>query len=299
MSPPAIATGQYAELGHGIRLHYASCGESGRPLMLFLHGFPEYWGAWEELLPLAGATHWAVAPDLRGYNLSSQPTEVAAYRVREIVGDLERFVARLGVDRVVVVAHDWGGAVAWQWAIAQPRRIERLIVLNSPHPIPFARDLVASAAQQQASAYMNWLRAPGSEEALAKRDFAALDSFFLGMPRADAPWYTAERAARYREVWRRGLTGGVNYYRASPLYPPTAAEPGPAALQLRPADFRVRVPTLVIWGEGDFALPLRLLDGLDELVDDLAVRRMPRATHWLAHEEPDAIARSIRDFISA
>jgi pimeloyl-ACP methyl ester carboxylesterase len=292
-----ITTGQYADLGNGIRLHYASCGERRRPLVLFLHGFPEYWGAWEELLPFFAGTHYAVAPDLRGFNLSSQPVEVAAYRVREIVGDLERFVAHLGFDHAIVVAHDWGGAVAWQWAIARPERVSKLIVLNSPHPVPFARELASNPVQQRASAYMNWLRAPGAEEALAKDDFVRLDEFFLGMRRADAPWYTAERRARYHAVWARGLTGGLNYYRASPLYPPADGDPGPKALQLKPADFHVRVPTLVIWGEADTALPVTLLDGLMELVDDLTVHRLPCATHWLAHEEPDGVARLILDFI--
>jgi len=292
-----IDTGQYAGLGNGIRLHYASGGVRGRPLMLLLHGFPEYWGAWEELLPLVGDTHLAVAPDLRGFNRSTQPTEVKAYRAREIVGDLERFVAHLGYDRAVVVAHDWGGAVAWQWAIAQPQRISALIVLNSPHPIPFARELVSNPVQQRASAYMNWLRKPGSEGVLAKDDYVRLDEFFLGMQRDDAIWYTPERRRRYHEVWARGLTGGVNYYRASPLYPPTDADSGPRALQLKPADFHVTVPTLVIWGEADSALPVTLLDGLDELVDDLKVCRLPRATHWLAHEEPGEIARLIHEFI--
>lgn len=293
-----IAAGQYTDLGNGIRLHYASCGERGRPLLLFLHGFPEYWGAWEELLPAFARTHYAVAPDLRGFNLSSQPVEVAAYRAREIVGDLERFVAHLGYDRATVVAHDWGGAVAWQWAIARPQRIERLVVLNSPHPIPFARELVSNPAQQQASAYMNWLRAPGAEEVLARDDYARLDDFFLRMQRPEAPWYTDERRARYHAVWARGLTGGLNYYRASPLYPPTADDRGPATLRLDPAAFRVKVPTLVVWGEADTALPVTLLDGLDELVDDLTVCRLPRATHWLAHEEPDAVADAIRAFVA-
>ncbi len=178
-----IATGQYAELGNGIRLHYASCGERGRPLMIFLHGFPEYWGAWEEVLPSFGGTHHAVAPDLRGFNLSTQPAAVDAYRAREIVGDLERLVAHFGEDRAIVVAHDWGGAVAWQWAIAKPERISKLIVLNSPHPIPFARALVSDPAQQQASAYMNWLRKPGSEDALARDGYRRLDDFFLQMDR--------------------------------------------------------------------------------------------------------------------
>jgi epoxide hydrolase 4 len=292
-----IASGQYAELGNGIRLHYASCGERGRPLMLFLHGFPEYWGAWEELLPRFGDTHHAVAPDLRGFNLSSQPTEIGAYRAREIVGDLERFVACLGAKHAIVVAHDWGGAIAWQWAIAAPPRIAKLIVLNSPHPIPFARELVSNPAQQQASGYMNWLRAPGAEGALARDDYARLDDFFHGMRRIDAPWYTDERRARYHAVWKRGLTGGLNYYRASPLYPPTVTDPGPASLHLKPEDFRVRVPTLVIWGEADTALPVTLLDGLDELVDDLTVCRLPNATHWLVHEEPGEVARLIDAFI--
>ncbi len=129
-----ITTGQYADLGNGIRLHYASCGERSRPLVLFLHGFPEYWGAWEELLPSFAGTHYAVAPDLRGFNLSSQPAEVAAYRAREIVGDLERFVAHLGFDRAIVVAHDWGGAVAWQWAIARPERVSKLVILELAAP---------------------------------------------------------------------------------------------------------------------------------------------------------------------
>jgi pimeloyl-ACP methyl ester carboxylesterase len=293
-----IATWQYAELGNGIRLHYASCGERGRPLMIFLHGFPEYWGAWEEVLPSFGGTHHAVAPDLRGFNLSTQPAAVDAYRAREIVGDLERLVAHFGEDRAIVVAHDWGGAVAWQWAIAKPERISKLIVLNSPHPIPFARALASDPAQQQASAYMNWLRRPGSEDALARDGYRRLDDFFLQMARPDAPWYTAARAARYHEVWDRGLTGGVNYYRASPLYPPTPEEPGPAALRLKPEDFRVRVPALVIWGEADIALPVTLLDGLDELVDDLTVCRLPKATHWLAHEEPGEVVRLIRAFIA-
>lgn len=292
-----IAAGQFAELGNGIRLHYAACGERGRPLLLFLHGFPEYWAAWEDVMPLFAQTHFAVAPDLRGFNLSSQPTDVAAYRAREIVSDLDRLVTNLGYERATVVAHDWGGAVAWQWAISRPGRFDRLVSVNCPHPVPFARDLVARPEQQQASAYMNWLRAPGAETALAKDDFARLEGFFHAMRRDDAPWYTPGRAQRYREVWRRGLTGGLNYYRASPLYPPTADDPGPATLRLDPSDFRVRVPTLVVWGEADIALPVTLLDGLEAVVDDLTIRRLPKATHWLAHEEPGEIGAAIRAFI--
>ncbi len=183
--------------------------------------------------------------------------------------------------------------------IAHPQRIERLVSLNSPHPIPFWRDLASDPVQQAASAYMNWLRAPGAEQGLAKHDYQALEGFFLGMQRPDHAWYTPERAARYREAWARGLTGGINYYRASPLHPPTASEPGPTALTLDPAQFRVRVPTLVLWGGADTALPPRLLEGLSELVDDLTIERLPDATHWLAHEEPERIAAAIHAFCGA
>ncbi len=250
-----ISSGQFADVGRGIRLHYASAGAPAARPILFLHGFPEYWAAWEDVLPFFAEGWHAVAPDLRGFNLSSQPVDVAAYRVREIVADLEGLCEYFQWPRVTVVGHDWGGAAAWQWAIARPQRVERLVVLNSPHPIPYARDLASDPVQQAASAYMNWLRAQGAELGLAKHDYRALDSFFLDMQRPSHVWYTPERAARYREVWARGLVGGLNYYRASPLHPPTAAEPGPATLMLDPTHFRVQVPTLVLWGEADTALP--------------------------------------------
>jgi pimeloyl-ACP methyl ester carboxylesterase len=289
-----ISSGHYAKLPNGISLHYARAGSGDAAPILLLHGFPEYWGAWEDLMPLLADEYQLVAPDLRGFNLSSQPLDVPSYRAREIVSDLELFCEHLGWDRITVVAHDWGGAVAWQWAIARPQRIARLVMLNSPHPIPFARALASNPAQQAASEYMNWLRAPGSETGLVKHDFAALEGFFLRMQRNDARWYTPKRALRYQEVWARGMTGGVNYYRASPLHPPIA---GGATAELDPVNFHVRVPTLVLWGEADTALPASLLVGLEELIDDLTIQRLPRATHWLAHEEPDVIAAAIRTFI--
>jgi pimeloyl-ACP methyl ester carboxylesterase len=294
-----IKVGQFANLPNGVTLHYASCGEPGRPLVLCLHGFPEYWAAWEDVLPLLGATHYAVAPDLRGFNLSSQPADIAAYRAREIVGDLLQLIGALGYRRATVVAHDWGGAVAWALAIARADVVERLIVLNSPHPIPFARELAHNPAQQAASAYMNWLRAAGAEQRLAQDDFRRLRSFFDAMHRPDAPWLTPARLARYKAVWARGLTGALNYYRASPLYPPVGDDPGAGRLRLAPADFVVRVPTLVLWGMRDAALLPSLLDGLDELVPELTIERLEHATHWLVHEEPDVVANRVLAFSGA
>lgn len=298
MTNAVIRTGQFVDLPHGIRLHVASCGDPAAPLLLFLHGFPEYWGAWRELLPRFADRWHAVAPDLRGFNLSSMPAEVEAYRAHELVRDVLGLIDHYGQRRAALVAHDWGGAVAWATAIGAPQRVSRLVVLNSPHPVPFARALAHDPEQQAASRYMLALRAPGAEAMLAADDHARLLGFFRGMQRAERPWMNDERSAKYRAVWARGLTGGLNYYRASPLYPPGPGDPGTAGVTLDPAAFRVEVPTLVLWGMADKALRPMLLDGLDALVPDLRVERLEHATHWLVHEEPQLVAEAIRAFLS-
>lgn len=294
MSAPS--SGHFADLPNGIRLHYATAGAPGKPLVLLVHGFPEYWGAWEDVLPLLGEDCFAVAPDLRGFNLSSQPKDVAAYHAREIVGDLIQLIGALGYPQANVIAHDWGGAACWQLAIAKPALVRKLVIVNSPHPYTFARDLANDGEQQRASAYMNRLRAPDAEDRLAHNDFERLLGMFKNDDGALPVWLDDARRARYRAMWSRGLTGGLNLYRATPLHPPTDTEPGAEAVALDKARFTVRVPTLVIWGMLDRALRPSLLDGLDELVPDLRVERLPRASHWVAHEEPATLAHKARTF---
>ena len=298
MDARTLRTGRFVEVRDGIRLHCAEAGTPGAPLMLFLHGFPEFWAAWKDVLP-AFADRWhAVAPDLRGFNLSSKPADVRAYRAPEIVADLEGLITALGHEHAVVVAHDWGGAVAWAFATAHPRRVSKLVILNAPHPVPFARLLADDPAQQAASAYMNWLRRPGSEVALAQDDFALFDRFFLG--ESPPSWYDDATRAAYHAAWAQpgAVAGGVAYYRASPLYPPTGDDPGARRLTLDPDDFVVRVPTLVLWGERDRALLPSLLDGLDRVVPDLRIVRLPECSHWLAHEAPQRVAAEIRAFVA-
>jgi epoxide hydrolase 4 len=292
-----IQSHQFAMLSNGTRLHYASAGQRGRPLILFVHGFPEFWYAWQAQLREFGDDFFAVAPDLRGFNLSDMPTEVAAYKTRLIVDDLRLLAADLGYERFVVVAHDWGGAVAWNLAIAFPQLLEKLIIINSPHPYIFMRALVNDVDQQESSAYMNWLRNDGSELALMKDDFALLEGFFRNLGSSTPAWFDEHTREIYHACWRRGLHGAVNYYRVSPLHPPTAEDPGPRNLQLDPEDFRVRVPTRVIWGESDRALPSQLVDDLGRWIDDLVVERIAEATHWLVHEQPERINRLIRGFL--
>jgi len=293
----AVQSGQYALLPNGTRLHYASAGEQGRPLLLFLHGFPECWFAWQAQLEEFGQDYFAVAPDLRGFNLSDMPTEVTAYKPKLIAQDLQQLVAFLGYKQCVLVAHDWGGAIAWNIAITQPKLVQRLIVINAVHPFLFAEALAHNAAQQAASDYMNWLRAPGSELALAKDEFRVMEQLFLGMGRSQANWFDEATRKRYHACWALGLIGGVNYYRASPLHPPTESEAGAAGLDLDPSSFCCHVPVRVIWGEQDQALLPLLLEGLDAFVDDLQIERLPNATHWVVHEQPQRVNQLIRRFL--
>jgi len=294
-----IKSNQFASLSNGTRLHYASCGMPGQPLILFVHGFPEFWYEWSAQLPEFGQDHFAVAPDLRGFNLSDMPTDLAAYKARHIVEDLRLLAAQLGYDKFILVAHDWGGAIAWNFAIALPHLLHKLIIINSPHPYLFMQALANDPAQKAASEYMNWLRAEGSEAALAKDGFALMDGFFKGMGQPRADWYDDATQAEYHACWSRGLAGGVNYYRASPLHPPTDSNQGPLQLHLKPEDFQLKVPTRVIWGENDMALPASLLNGLEEFIPDLEVVRIPEGTHWVIHEQPSRINTLIRGFIES
>lgn len=298
--PAAIITDQYASLSNGTRLHYASAGERGRPLILFVHGFPEFWYEWHEQLPEFGQDFYAVAPDLRGFNLSDMPSDPAQYKARLIIDDLRLLIANLGYAQCVMVAHDWGGAIAWSLALAHPALLSRLVIINAPHPYLFMKALANDPAQKAASGYMNWLRSEGSEQALAKDNFAMMEGFLTGMGKSPAPWFAGQTRQKYHASWARGLTGGVNYYRASPLHPPTEDHAGPARLetQMKPEDFTVRVPTRVIWGESDMALPKGLLDGLEDVVEDLDLVRIPEGTHWVVHEQPERINGLIREFVA-
>lgn len=295
---PSVATGRFVRVAPDVRLHYAECGTPGAPLMVFLHGFPEFWYAWRAVLPVFGERFHAVAPDLRGYNLSDKPADVRAYRAPALVADVDALVRALGHERCILVAHDWGGAVAWAYAIAHPGRVSKLVVLNAPHPVSFARALAHDPAQQAASQYMNWLRRPGSEAVLARDGFARLDDFFLRL--GGAAWFHGAVREAYHAAWAQpgALAGGVNYYRASPLHPPLGDDPGAAKVSLNEPEFIVRAKTLVIWGDGDTALLPVLLDGLDRLVPDLRVVRLPDATHWLVHEQPGRVIAEIEGFVA-
>jgi pimeloyl-ACP methyl ester carboxylesterase len=278
--------------GDGVRLHYARAGVG--PLMLFLHGFPEFWYGWRKQLTEFGRDHLALAPDQRGYNLSDRPVGVAAYRIDRLVADVAAIVRRFASGPMVLVGHDWGGAVAWSFAIQHPELVERLIILNAPHPVLMQRHLAGDPEQAAASQYMRRFRKADAEAWLAADDFARLRDFAFG----DLGLSEVE-LQHYREAWAQpgALTAMLNWYRATPLRPPAPdGSDGPPVLQAK--DFLVDVPTLVVWGERDAFLRPALLEGLEAFVSDLTVVRLPQAGHWLAHEAAKKVNDAIRDYLA-
>ena len=290
-----------AELPNGITLGCRASGRRGASLLVFLHGFPEAAFVWDAMLEHFGDRYRCVAPNLRGFGPSSAPVEPEQYRVKHLMGDVEALIAQLGggAPLEALVAHDWGGAVAWTLAALKPALMKRLVIVNSPHPATFLRELQHSPQQQASSAYMNFLCRPDAEKLLAENDFARLWPMFTNMGAADAAaregggWLTEPVREQYRAIWRAGLTGGCNYYRASPLRPPTAPDSPVMSVVFEPVFVTVNVPTHVVWGEDDMALPTALVDGLGAYVPDLELVRVPGASHWIVHERPAFIAAQI------
>ena len=292
------------ELPSGIRLSCRAAGPRDAPVLVFLHGFPEAAFVWDRLLEHFADRYRCVAPNLRGYAGSSAPEEAEAYRAKHLVADIAALIDQVGGRVEALIAHDWGGALSWSLAALQPERLRRLVIVNSPHPATFLRGLQSDPVQQAASAYMNFLCRPDAEALLAENDYARLWPFFTNMGAVDPTrpgggWLTEPVRQQYRKVWNAGLRGGCNYYRASPLRPPTAPDSAVMSVRLAPEALNVRVPTLVIWAEDDLALPVSLLDGLEAYVPRMRLVRLPSATHWVIHEQPATIAAEIERELGA
>ncbi len=286
---------------NGVTLHYARSGSGS--LILFLHGFPEFWYGWKNQLDEFGRDHLAVAPDMRGYNLSSKPAGSENYRIPLLVEDVRALAEKLGHGpqrKFVLVGHDWGGVVAWSFAMAHPDTISKLVIVNAPHPAVFQRELRDNPAQQKASTYMLMFRGPEAEKTLSANNHEMLVNIVLGPGLKEGHFTEADKNA-YLEAWSQpgALTGGLNYYRAAQVGPPAGAPDAPAQPSPTPAlpMMKVTVPTLVIWGEKDTALLTGNLDGLDAFVPQLTIRRIPDGTHWVVHERPELVNKYIREFI--
>jgi pimeloyl-ACP methyl ester carboxylesterase len=272
---------------NGLRLHVAIAGEG--PAVLLLHGFPEHWWSWRRQMPAlarAGFSAWAV--DLRGYHLSDRPLERDAYRLAALVGDIAGVVRATGQARCDVVGHDWGGIIAWAFAVEHPELLRRLVVLNAPHRALFARE-VHRPRQMLRSAYVPFFAIPAiSEAVLSARDFALVRAIFTRTA-ARAGAYSAADIDTFVDALRPpgALTAALNYYRAN----------------LRRSVFRgsaartIAADTLVLWGERDPALDRRLLDGLEQVVPRLRVLRFPHASHWVHADEPERVNDALVSFL--
>ncbi len=269
------------------------------PRVMLLHGFPEAAFVWDEvMLSVAAALPQAdvVAPNLRGYPGSTAPADPAAYRARFLVQDLVSAIEARGTPLDLLVAHDWGGALAWNLAAARPDLIKQLLIVNSPHPAAFLRELRSNPAQQAASSYMNFLCRPDAATLLSANGWERLWRFM-----GPTPWLTDALRQHYEAAWGEdgsGLEGPLNYYRASPLKPATAAGDALHQLQLSDEIVRVSVPTTVLWGERDQALLPGLLDGLEHWVPNLRIERVPDAGHWIVHEQPALVAQTIVELLA-
>jgi len=278
---------RYADLGN-VRLHYVEAGEG--PLVLLLHGFPQFWYEWRHQIPtLVEAGFRVVAPDMRGYNLSDKPPGVQAYRVELLARDVERLILACGARTAVVVGHDWGAIVAWIAAMRNPGRVRRLAILNVPHPARFLDGLL-SPGQLLRSSYMLFFQIPRlPEEVIRAGDFALLRSALLGDPvRAGA--FTAEDIERYVGAMARpgALTATLNYYRAFLRNP----------RETRALLKRIEAPVLVIWGERDRFLRRKLAEPPRLWVPNLLrVERLPDASHWVAEDRPLEVNTLLLDFL--
>jgi pimeloyl-ACP methyl ester carboxylesterase len=285
-------------LSTGVTLNVALAGPEDAPPVILLHGFPESHRTWRGVAPLLEDTFRLIMPDQRGFAGSDRPLDVDEYETDKLIGDIFALAKALGVERFALVGHDWGGAIAWPAAMRNDPRLIKLAIVNAPHPLIFQKSLIEDADQRAASQYINWFRVPGAEKAIEAMGFEA---FFQKtfMSHVELASVSEEEKQRYIAEWSQpgGMLPMLNWYRATKLIvPPPGATVAVPDFLLR-AFPKIHVPTLVVWGMKDPALLPLQLEGLEALVDDLTVVKLPDAGHFAPWEAPDQVASALRDFL--
>ncbi|MBD1936978.1 alpha/beta hydrolase [Microcoleus sp. FACHB-68] len=271
---------------NGVKLHYVTQGE-GR-LMLMLHGFPEFWYSWRHQIPEFAKNYKVVAVDLRGYNDSDKPKEQSAYMMEEFIKDVKGIITNLGYETCILAGHDWGGAIAWSFAYAHPEMVEKLIILNLPHPAKFAQGFM-TPQQLLKSSYVFFFQLPGLPESLLQwNDYQAIGTALTGMAVNKSTFSPADIEAYKNAAAKRGaLTAMLNYYRN--------------AFQgfFKPQKWGIlEVPTLMIWGEKDTALGKELTYGTEAYVRNFQIHYIPNCSHWVQQEQPQLVNQYMREFLS-
>jgi pimeloyl-ACP methyl ester carboxylesterase len=285
-------------LDTGVELDVWSAGDPAHPPMIFLHGFPESHRTWLHQLDAFRHDHYVIAPDQRGYARSSKPPAVSDYAPDRMVADLFALADAMGIGAFTLVAHDWGGAIAWAAALARPQRVSRLIICNAPHPLIFQRTLLDDPAQRLASQYIRVFR----ERIEAQIDENSLEWFFdhSFMRHLKAVAVSAETRAAYLDEWSQpgAMTAMLNWYRATPLYVPAVNETPERPTFLDQSFPKTVMPVLIVWGEKDPALLPCQLDGLDDLTTDLTISRVD-CGHFTPWEAPADVNAAIRAFLDS
>jgi pimeloyl-ACP methyl ester carboxylesterase len=272
---------------NGVRLHWVEAGSG--PLVLLLHGFPEFWYSWRHQIPaLAAAGFRVLAPDLRGYNLSGKPPGVASYRLETLTDDVAGLIAHAGAASAAVVGHDWGGGIAWTLAMRRPEVVRQLAVLNALHPAAFLREL-RRPAQLLRSWYMFFFQLPWLPELLLRACNYALLERTLRRDPVRPGAFTEDDIRRYKKALSKpgALTAGINYYRASFRQLRRMIRETPP----------IMVPTLLIWGERDRYLGPRLTEALERWVPGIRVERLPDASHWVQQDAPERVNALLVEFL--
>ena len=277
---------------NGIRFHYVTAGAG--PLVVLLHGFPQFWYAWRHQIPALAAHFKVVAPDLRGYGDTDKPRRVAEYRTGVLATDVAALVERLGYDKAHVVGHDWGGGVAWTAAMQQPRVIDKLAILNCPHPLVFAKALRSNLRQLGRSWYMFFFQIPFLPELVFRLSpERAVERMFRGMAVRKAA-FNDEDLRQFREALAKpgALTAAINYYRAT-------FRNFSAMRDLERAPQTIAAATLLIWAENDVALGKELTDGMEPLFSGaFRIRYVPDCSHWVNEEQPELVNRLLVEFLT-
>jgi len=273
---------------NGLRLHVVQAGPTDGPPVLLLHGFPEFWRGWEKQIePLAKAGYRVIVPDQRGYNLSDKPRGVRAYGVDRLAADVLGLADALGYQKLNLVGHDWGAVVAWAFALWHPERLYKLGILNVPHPAVMLRFLKRDREQLRRSWYVFFFQLPWLPEAVFRAgNFRGGARMLRGSGKLHT--FTSQDVAAYKQAWSQpgALSGMINWYRALFRHRP----------QL-PRDLRVHVPTLMLWGQQDIALSHRMAGPSIDLCDDGQLVFFENASHWVQHDEAEAVARQLLDFL--
>jgi len=270
-----------------IRLHVVQAGPRDGPLVVLLHGFPEYWAGWHRQIgPLAQAGFRVAVPDQRGYNLSDAPKGVQAYRLDELAKDVTGLLDALGRETCCLAGHDWGAAVGWHVALTNPRRVTRLAIHNVPHPRVMMAFLRKSLRQMIKSWYIGFFQIPGLADWSLRRD--GYRSALSSLVHSSRPGtFSDADLAQYRQAWTNsgGLTGMINWYRALLRYPPPA-----------PRDDRLPMPVLVQWGKLDRFLSHEMAEASLALCDQGRLIFYEDATHWVQHEKAEQVSQALVEF---